>query len=153
MGIELYFLGSPACNLVTILTAEPVQNFNLYTLKYSIWTSGRDEMMSYSYCFSSELWMRFLFAFTGIRSCWICFMKKQDIIFWKADTHVKYLIISCWEAFKLELNWVHIIPKFTPFSSLGILSCNYFGYLCAYMRRMTSCSDHPAVLQHTVWCF
>ena len=89
--------------------------------------------MSYSYCFSSELWMRFLFGFTGIRSCWICFMKKQDIIFWKADTHVKYHIISCWEAFKLELNWVHIILKFTLFSFLGILSCNYFGYLCAYM--------------------
>jgi len=101
--------------------------------------------MSYSYCFSSELWMRFLFGFTGIRSCWICFMKKQDIIFWKADTHVKYHIISCWEAFKLELNWVHIILKFTPFSFLGILSCNYFGYLCAYVRRLTSCSDHPAV--------
>jgi len=72
-------------------------------------------------------------------------MKKQDIIFWKADTHVKYHIISCWEAFRLESNWVHIIPKFTPSSFLGILSCNYFGYLCAYIRRLTSCSDHTAV--------
>lgn len=80
-------------------------------------------------------------------------MKKQDIIFWKAVTHVKYHTISCWEAFKLELNWVHIIPKFTPFSFLGILSCNYFGYLCAYMRRLTFCSDNPAVLQHAIWYF
>jgi len=63
-------------------------------------------------------------------------MKKQNIIFWKVVTRVKYHTTSCWEAFKLELNWVHIIPKFTPFSFLGILSCNCFGYLCAYMRRL-----------------
>jgi hypothetical protein len=108
---------------------------NLYMSKYGTWRYGtflEIKVCTFHNFFHLYSWMRFLFAFTGTKNCWTCFMKKQDIISWKAGIHVKYPIISCWEAFRLVLNWVHTIPRFTLYSILGMFCYNYLVYLRAY---------------------
>lgn len=98
---------------------------------------------------------------TGTTSVWHFSMKRQDIIFWKGDTPVKWVTIWCWEEFKLALNWALTNRKNTQPSTSGILKKIMFSVLkiIYFMRFNLTKIPHrehkdkflPAHVRRTSW--
>jgi FERM central domain. len=82
--------------------------------------------------------------------------KLLDLLYEEARYNILEGRYPCEVAYYIMLGGIQARIELGPYNP-QVHTIQFFRYsqlyLCAYMRRLTSCSDHPAVLQHTIWYF